>query len=127
MNSERGRLNDLRNRAEVAVYRELRPMVRNGVVRVRVTLAGVAVVACVMTSGGYLLGSAGDTDHPAPPWPGDRANVTSDAPGDRSMRGEHLAKAVEYERLAKKYAGNPPASCGTDRPPKDLRLRSMCD
>jgi hypothetical protein len=24
------------------------------------------------------------------------------------MRGEHLAKAFEYERLAKKYTGNPP-------------------
>jgi hypothetical protein len=43
------------------------------------------------------------------------------------MRGEHLAKALEYERLAKKYTGNPPAFCAAYQPPKDLRLRSICD
>lgn len=58
----------LRDWVEMAAYRELQPMMRQGAVRLRTATAALGVVALLVGAGGYWLGVAtGDDPNPAPP------------------------------------------------------------
>ena len=58
----RGAWQRLRSRLEIAAYRELRPVVREGRIRPRTAIAGLAVTVVFASAGGLVLDDAFSTD-----------------------------------------------------------------
>lgn len=123
-----GTWRELRNRVEIAVYRELRPMVRGGMLRLRVAAAGAVVVAGLFGIGGYWLGVVGEAKYSAA---GGVAQQSSFDPyAETYGSGQEFPAAILSRRdrnLPRTYSVNRPQICNTERSLKNVQLMSVCD
>lgn len=123
----RRRLEELRNRAELAVYHELRPVMRDGVVRLRIAAAGAVMMACVFGLSGYWFGSTDGLYQDAENRAAHQVSIDpriSEDPGGK----EYRALLGDYKRvLAENYSGKRPAVCDTRQTLADPNILSLCD
>ena len=108
-----GTSNAFRNGVEVALYRELRLLERQGLVRLRTAAATLAVVAALVGAGGYWLGAGAGADPNSAP-----ASGLSSLPSDERPSARLEARVTGHgPPMARASCVDPPGeSPGLHRP-----------
>lgn len=118
----------MRSRVEIAAYRELRPLMRDGRIKLRTAIVGATMVAVFVGAGFSLLDTPSDTGLPQGAQEVDtrRYDVLE---GLNATPGDGLA-AMEAGNERARLIGTPGESlpqCGGDVVFKDPRAADFCD